>query len=132
MARVPITILIPPEVHDRLVYTAMGHSVERCASELLDRWRRRREDDPAPNNAVSYMVAATSEDVPPAEECTVELVVELDTDTAEALERHRFRSLTTAEHAAFLLDRWSAWHLDQAAKSALNTMDIECGETHLH
>lgn len=120
MARVPLTILIPTEVHDRLKYTAMTSAVARCACEILDRWRRRREDGPRPNDAVTYMEVGTAADVPGAEVCTAELALELDTATAETLARFRPQSLTMAEYAAFLLTRWSQWHDEQAKAPKLH------------
>lgn len=123
MPRVAITIRVTPPVLELLTLLAMRETPERRAADVLNRWCRRRLDDPAQSGAMHHMVTAVAEDGPALADCTVALTLAIEEPTAEALRRHHFRSMSAEAFASFLVDRWAHWHELQRQRPPLIEMD---------
>jgi hypothetical protein len=137
--RTPITIRVTPAVTDRLAYLAMRivpegldptaalaarrTSAEQCGADVLDRWGRRRLDEPRTIAVIEHMATGRAEDAHESAERTVDLTVHLSPATVEALALDRFGHMDVPEFAAFLLGRWSDWYDTLARRPPLAKMN---------
>jgi hypothetical protein len=125
MARTPITIRVTPAVLDRLAYLAMRPVLDTDpdaaaasrrrvgadhAADVLDRWARRRHDNPPELAVIEYMTTADPSHAHPDDERTVELSPRITGLTAAALAEDRPKGMDTGEFAALLIARWSDWY----------------------